>query len=660
VTAFVRAGAGLALVLVVPGVLLLLALRARLTVVEWLALIPACSLAVISVLAELLGMVGAPFGPVAFFIILALLGVIDCVHVGRDGLRNRAGVGSSVEAKKKVVWRSSRPFALIPVGLVLLAILVTSATLLSGMKGHATTPPFHDGAAHGFIIARVAATESAKPRDVLVSDGSGRHQATGYYPLALHESLAIAHRATGAEIGYLLEAAILFFAAIVFPLSLYALTRFLTPESPLAAAFAALLGSLFSLFPYDPVGWSAIPLIAGMALVPVTVVLLVRTVTTRWSRRAAVLSGLVVVADFTLHNSQLPLILGLVSALVVAAAIRARSTHLLIAAVARLTWIGVIAVVLLLSTLSLVAQGASERTNPNLVGGGGDELGSFLGRLLTLEVYGPGRQGWLTLLAVVGIAILLRRRQRWEWIVMAIAVAALTTGAAISDNPLNVLTFPWYQQAQRVAYNLAFFVPVFGGVALALIVRWVAQRLGSGAWAIATVTAAILLTAYPVTAAHALHTNRELVHNAYMRSSPVQADSVAAFEFIRRRSHGKDAVLNDVNVDGSLWMYAIAGIRPVFGLEPHNPPYLNQSWSDRLYLVTHISGLGHDPKVKRLIRRLHVRFVYFGDATFSDMPHNMTLTTLRSTPELSEVYSVGGAHVFEIATPRLNALPLAT
>jgi hypothetical protein len=86
-------------------------------------------------------------------------------------------------------------------------------------------------------------------------------------------------------------------------------------------------------------------------------------------------------------------------------------------------------------------------------------------------------------------------------------------------------------------------------------------------------------------------------------------------------------------------------VRPVFGLEPLEP---DQSWNDRVYLVSHIGDLGRDPKVDRLIRRLNVRFVYFGEGTFHDMSHTMDLATLRSVPGLREVFNEGDAHVFRV------------
>ncbi|TMK66987.1 MAG: hypothetical protein E6G60_01675 [Actinobacteria bacterium] len=552
--------------------------------------------------------------------------------------------------------------ALVSVALVAAAMVITSVTLLWGMTGRSTTPPQHDGTAHGFIVARVIHTESISPRDVLVSDGSGRHQSYAYYPLGLHSSLAIAQGISSADIGHLLDTTTVFFAALVLPLSLFALTRFLLPAPALAAPFAALVGAVLSLFPYNPVRWSGIPLIVSMVLVPVSVVLVTRTITSEWSRSAAVLCSLVLVAGFAVHNSQLPLLLALVVLLVAARHVGAWSWEFVQRVGARLVWIGAISVVLLAPTLGQIVAGGSERYSFHEPGR--ETIDEFLGRLLTLDVYGPARQGWIACGAVVGIALLLWRRRQIVWIAAAIMIGALATVAAVSDDGFSrLVTFPWYRQAERVAYNLVFFVPVFAGFFLGLAAWGIADgltraRSGRGphastrvrrrsAWTVVLAAGLVAGATIPLTVAHAIDTNRHLVRRAYT-TSPVQEDSVRAFKFIARNSRSRDLVLNDPN-DGSMWMYALAGARPLFALEPHNAPYLNRSWRQRVYLLTHFGELGRDARVDELVRQLRVRFVYFGETTYPGQKHTISLATLRSVPGLREVFHRGPAHVFAVS-----------
>src|SRR5437867_8139486 len=81
---FGRAALGLAVVLLLPGVLVLTTLRVRLTVAECLALVPACSLGIVFVLAEVLTLVGVPFGPPAFAALTLGLAAVAAVRVRLD------------------------------------------------------------------------------------------------------------------------------------------------------------------------------------------------------------------------------------------------------------------------------------------------------------------------------------------------------------------------------------------------------------------------------------------------------------------------------------------------------------------------------------------------------------------------------------------------
>jgi hypothetical protein len=638
-----RVGAGFALVLVLPGLSVLLALRVRLTIVEWLALVPACSLGAVYVLAELTMVARVPFGPVTFFIMVATLAIAALVRL-RLGwsppVVDRGGVGNDSR-------RGHRASVLTALGLLLVAIVIGSTTWLLPMRWNATTAPGSDAFVHGFMITRIVDTESISPRDVLVTDASGRDQAAEYYPLSLHSSLALQHRITGASIGHLLNAVIVLFAALVLPLSVFALSRFLIPEEPLVAGFAAVIGSLITIFPYKTISWGLIPLMAAMSLVPITVLLLIRTIHTDWSRAAAVLSGLVVASVFALHNSEVPLIVGLVAVSLLFGLKRRVPWRDI---VTRLLWIGLVAAVLLAPTWHQLAAGGGERDVDRVSGTVG--LTGFLGRLLTLGVSVPQRQGWLVALAVAGVAVLLWRRELTGWIIGAAVIGGLAVLAATSYNPItNALTLPWYRLADRVSYNIVFFVPVFAGALLGFGARWIAQHVSSKAIAVPVVVIIVLGLLYPITAARALRANRNMVSESYTSEAPVREANVAAFEYIRAHSRPPDSVLSDLYIDGAMWMYPLAGANPVLGITPEGK-LLNRSWTDRLYLRDHIGELGENERVDEIVHRLRVRFVYFGEEAMKQLgPHGLTLEILRSSPHLHEVFDQDGAHVFAITLP---------
>jgi Family of unknown function (DUF6541) len=637
----IRVVVAIALVLVLPGVLVLLAARVRLTIVEWLATVPACSLGLVFVVAEFVTLVGAPFGPAAFFVLLAVLAIAAALRMRTGWCRPLLDRNEGKEGRARK-WHHRG--VLVALGLLVVAIVVGSATWLLPMRDKALIAPGYDAMIHGFMIARVTDTESVSSRDVLVMDARGRDRAAAdYYPLALHASVSIAHRVTDAPIGNLLNGVIVLFAALVFPLSLFALTRHLLPEEPLAAGFSAVIGALITMFPYQPVSWGLIPLMVGMTLVPITIVLLIRTVLNEWSRARAAVTGLVIVSDFTLHNSQLPLILGL-AALCLLFRDRRLPRPPWRDVFTRLLWIGLVAAALAAPTLKQMLAGVGERVDAS-TRTGTVNAGDFLGQLLTLNVVVTKRQSWLMVLAAAGIVVLLWRRQLTGWVAGAAVIGGLAVLAATADNAVaNTLTLPWYQEDFRVSYNAALFVPVFGAVLLGVGTRLVAQQVSRSAFSLAATAIIVLASLYPIGAAQALRSNRDMVSTAYAREAPVRKEHVAAFNFLGRHTRPPESVLSDTYIDGATWMYPLAGVNPLFGMGGEG-----KQWTDRLYLRDHLQELGQNKRLDDIIRRLRVRFVYFGEKTMRMAgQHVLTLSLLRSLPRLEEVFNKQGAHVFEV------------
>jgi hypothetical protein len=640
-----RTGLAIALVLLLPGILILLAVSIRLTVVESLAIAPACSLGAVYVLAEFLTLAGAPFGPAAFLAMMAVLCVAATLRIRQTGwcrpVLDRHG---DTPKPPRADRRSQRRGVLVALGLLGAAIAIGAITWSVPTRDKAVIAPGSDAVHHAFQIARVAETESISPDGIFVTDTDGLTAAThfDYYPLAMHSSVAVAHRTTGAPIGALVNGTILFFTAFVLPLGLFALARFLIPDEPLAAGFAAVIGSLISIFPYQPIWWGLIPLTMGVVLVPITVVFLVRTVGDGWSRSASVVTGLAVAGSFALHNSQLPLIL-LLAALVflfrdgAAAQIRWRD------ACTRLAWIGVVAAVLLGPTVPQIVAGSGERASHHPPTGA---LSDFLPELFTLSVPFTDPQTWLMVLAAAGILLLLWRRKLWGWILGAVVVVGLTVAAATTDDAITrTLTFPWYRDAFRINYYLAIFVAIFAGALLGITSRWIARYFPPRAWALPVIAVLVSASLLPIGAAEALPTNRDSISTWYDLEAPVHTEEATAFDFMREHSRPDETVLNDGGVDGGGWMYPLTGLKPVFaGL-----PDLSLRWSDRLYLRDHVGLLGDDTRADALVRRLRVRFVYFTERTMRMIgPHAFTLSGLRSAPHLREVFDKGGVHIFEI------------
>ncbi|MCZ7528827.1 MAG: hypothetical protein M5U14_22110 [Acidimicrobiia bacterium] len=620
---------GMLVVAFAPGLLLLRALPLRFSAVDRLALAPALSVGLLFVVAEIGSVTGIPFGPAAFLVLVALLVVVWIVASRRRGGRTDHAPVPPVRGP-------------LVTGLVLLGVALGVLVWALGMRGVAVVPPNYDAGNHGFMTARVSETGTIAPDEVLLAGPEGTGLVADYYPLGLHASTAVAYRLSGAEVADVLNAATVLFAAVVFPLGLFALMRRLVPDDPLAGGFAVFLAPLLGMFPYKPIGWGGIALIAGMALVPVTVALLLDVAMMPWARARAGVAALVTFAGFMVHNSQLPLVLVLVGLVLLERAWRSRDPSSLLVALRHLALVGVGVLVLASPILPDLLGGASERIDyddrePK-------SLEFFLGSIVGLGVAVPWRQGVLSALTVAGAGVALWQRRLWSWASALVLVVWIGGLSHSSDGWLSqVLGFPWYRQSERVAYNVALFVPVFGGIALSTGFRWIAG-VRSAAWRtpafVAAGVAVVLVLAWP-----AARHNRELVEIHYEAYGPLRDADLAAFEYLAGRVGPGDTVLNDGNVDGSLWMYAFEGVVPMYGLGATSDVSFA---ADRSYLREHVTEVGSDPRVAELVEGYGVRYVYFGERTYPGSDHVMDLGALERAPGLRPVFEEDGVHVFEV------------
>jgi hypothetical protein len=649
-SSLIEATPGILLVVVLPGLLVLLIARVRMTAVEAIALLPVCSIGAVWILAEVCLVLGLPFGPPAFGLLVVVLAALLLVAVARKRFRRPPFVADLAP--------EPRGGARLRIGFGLLGVSVLlglSIWVPGGMSGQFNTPPNKDSATHGFLTERIIRTESVASSDVVVSDPRGGSAAAEYYPLGMHASLALAARMTGASDAALLTAITVLFAALVLPLGLFALTRMLVPELPLAAGFAAVLGQMLGAFPYEPFAWGGLTLIVGMAMLPVLLTVLFRTVTSGWSRGAMGLSALLVFALFNVYVSVLVFMFFLLALLVVERAWLERSTRALGTAARRLAVVGGVALGLSLPVLVGVLGGVSERSGVTTTRVA--PLGEALGRVLSMA-YIAQPATWLAILAAGGIAVMLWQRKLVAWAIGTVVVVALATIAETSHGTISqALTLPWYHEAERITFNAIYFVSVFGAVALAVICD-VLCRIDRRrtVWALSGAVIAVLVATWFVAGGRSVREDRHLIQTAYRLSSLVGPDQIAAFDYLGKRMPHDGLVLVDGNLDGGLWMYATAGVNPMFGAVPSDTAILRRpDLRERALLRDHLSALGSDPRLEPLLKKYGVRYVYFGSRTYWPYIPGWNLPELLRNPRLGQVFHRGSAYVFEILPPSAPA-----
>jgi hypothetical protein len=662
--AFARALVGAVAVLVVPGALLAWLLRLRLTTLATWAAVPVFSIAAVFLLGEVTDVVGAPFGVPAFVIlVLALSGAV----VASACFKGTRRVPSNSPEEPTHPSAGDRLAMKVAYVLLVLGVLIGLGTWFTGIHGEPSLPPGGDATRHGFMVGRIEHGQSTDVADVVVFDADGRHRSADYYPLAVHASAAVSSRLVGADAGSALMAFTVFFATIVLPLGMFVLARLLAPNLPLVAGFTALGTPTLLLFPYTAFRGGVVPAIVGIAMVPISLVLIMRAV---WPgnalrTRAATLltlvaAALALVAALSAHSSQVPFIAFLVLLLVLERALRERNVQMLVRALGYGSVLAVLALVMVAPTLRDFVAGASERSSILFVKPDHDYV-SFVKPILTLETgdpFAPEGQVVLGAAALIGAAIWLIRRQ-FAWVVGWLTVMVLTILASTSDGWLaKQLTFPWYRIPSRILWNQVLFVPFFAAVVLAVAVTGV-TRLVRGRNVLIPATVAALVVFVAFAGLHAYRANESSLHDSLTVNSTLSSQArvdgpvEAGFRWLGRHVRNNDTVVNEASVDGSLWMYPLDDVKPLIGwgpitLESFREKYATRDWDDRQRVLNSIARVGEDRRVTDLARRYNAKWIFLDERESLLTKHVLQLETLRRNGRISEVFHRGPVHVFSI------------
>lgn len=591
--------------LVVPGFALLTALRPAADPLRNVALAPAVSIGVVWLTATALSVLHLAVTPLVLIVaVLAVpLGVVVVVRRGRfPEVRDSLG---------------SDRWDVVALGLVVLLVLVQWWLATRGLSA---VPPRDDGANHGLYVARILATQSVDPAQVLVGDVVTGEQQWAYYPLALHTVAAMV-AGLGIPVGTALNAVWITIVAVAMPLGMHVLAR-RTFSARRAALGAALVVVLVPAMPTGQLAWGGIAVVAGLALAPsvadeVLGLLDVEHPTRTAELGAGLALGLAAVGMFATHSSELVTVAVIVLSLLLGdKALRPMLARWRVALLP-----GVIAFVVLVGVtlpwLGDLRAGAGERY---LVAASHDMTLGAVADKLPGYAFGPVPVSWrLAALAVLGAVAALRRGAAgWLW--LALVVVLLSTAVGMSWPGADLVGSPWYSNLNRTALMLAYPTAALAGYGtwwLARSTRDALARVGPRALATAAGLAVVALLAGVLartTYADARTSFAEDDGDGTGRSLAT-ADARDSWGWLAAHVGPTDRVLNEWS-DGSGWMYADNGLAPLVPqkLEP------DQLDDDRGHLLTHADRITTDERAREIAARLGVRYAYIGPRRFPSAP----------------------------------------
>jgi len=528
-----------------------------------------------------------------------------------------------------------------------------------GMPNWQSIPSTWDALWHANTVRWILDTGQASPTHM----GEFRNvetQAALYYPSAFHALAAVLAQLTGAAPTTAYTLSSLAAAVWLFPLSAGLLTwqlligRTTHWRAAGAAGTAAALAASFTAVPYVEFDTASMPNMVGYGLAVPAFVLLTTSLT---HRNRIPLAVIAFVGVFSVHPTGALVVVTLLLAWWMLDAlrhpVRGRGGDL-----ATLAAIAVPALVLLVPQILAVLPQLEEINSRQFLTYGGPR------RALFDAVFQHSRhlndfpiQNILIGLAGAGFVLLLIKRIWWPAAVWLLLVLAILWSSAPFGGVVGALIGMYadlfYSDPRRLSGVVTMLLTPMAGIALfsATLLLIAGARLlfrrynhdpDRGFW-IATTTI-VLVIACVVLSWHYLPRHRFLMGEKYDQAIVGDKD-LEAFTHLASLPGAGDTVIGNSNTDGTAWMYAVAGLHPLW--THYDYPVRQGPGKNRFIFWAYADDADDDPRVAAAVRALNIRYVITSTPVVRGFVVPDGLVSLDKSTAWAKIYDNGGARIFE-------------
>ena len=442
----------------------------------------------------------------------------------------------------------------------------------------------------------------------------------GFYPAALHGLVATTAMISGSNVVVAMSACVLVTAAVVWPLGLMLLARALFGSRPEVAGTAAVASVLFTAFPFSIMGFGVLwPNLFGQTLLPSTIALAMAAVARLAPHRDPVLATLpatvlavACIPGLTLAHPNALITLLLVGFLVLAFGTLGQAWELRDRPLRAAIRVGAVVAV-----TAGAAAAAYVIRPPSMAATGepGPELPMREALLDTLQFslrHGEPLTLAAVLVAIGAVVILVRHSgARWVTAALVLLLGMFFANVAIDDATARMLTWPWYNNAVRLAAAGVLPAALAAAAGMLAIGSLLARPLRKFRWAPLTATTAVVAVFLLLTHGYVSE------HRAFLRGYfyPQTARSWASDEeliALQRLSSliPADAVTAANAWNGATYLYVVSGRRLLV------PTEKALTEGDRTLLAARLDDVGTDPEVCAAARRQRVGYAITGGVPF--------------------------------------------
>jgi D-galactosaminyltransferase len=631
--------------LIVPG-----AIVARSTQLTWpitVAVGPALTYGVVALAIIPFGALGIPWNAWTALAALAVVAVLAAVlRVLLARYRDAEG-----ESRAVTGW----PAVTVAAG-VLLGVLLIWYAALRGIPHWQSIPSTWDAVWHANTVRFILDTGQASSTHMGELRNVDTHDLL-YYPSAFHALVAVDCQLTGAAPTTAYTLSSLAASIWLFPVSAATLTFcVLRRHTPIqwaagAAATAAALSASFTAVPYVEFDTAAMPNLTAYGLVAPTLALITSTLRHRDRIPLAVLA---LVGVFSVHITGGVVVVLLLAAWWLLEVLRQPVRG-------RLLDIWALTAVVVPTGLVLLPQFISVKQQEDVIAGH-----SFLTHLskkrgLFDAVFQHSRHlndfpYQYALIGVAGIGgfILLIRKIWWPLAVWLLLIVVNVDAGTPLGGPIGTLAGGFgeffYKDPRRIAAaTTLLLVPMAGIGLLALVVvvvgaarRLAGRRLSAPAWG--GITAVLLLATTLVSGWHYFPRHRFLFGDKY-DSVMIDQRDLEAMAYLAKLPGARDTLIGNANTDGTAWMYAVAGLHPLW--THYDYPVQQGPGYHRFIFWAYADDADTDPRVPEAVRVLNIRYVLISKPTVRGFVMPDGLMSLDTSKSWVKIYDNGEARIYE-------------
>ena len=632
------------LLLVFPGAII--ARVGRLTWPTAVAVGPALTYGIVALAIVPFGALGLPWNAwTALFALAVVTAVAFCLRIALTRVRD-------VDAEALAATRG--PALVVAAGVLLGALLIGLAAL-RGMPNWQSIPSNWDSVWHANTIRFIVDTGQASPTHMGDLRNVETHEAL-YYPSTFHALAAVFSQLSGAAptTAYTLNS--LAAAIWLFPVSAATLTwqllRTRTDEWRTAgsSASAAALSGSFTALPYIEFDAASMPNLAAYGIAVPTMVLVVSALRHRDRIPLAVLALLGV---FSVHITG-----GVVAVLFVAGwwmfealwhPVRGR-----LADFVNLLVIAIPTVVLLLPQFLGVLQQAEIIVGHAFVTHEGKKRALIDAVVQHTRHLNDFPIQWvLIILAAIGAIVLVVRRVWWPLAVWLLLVVSIVHSSAPFGGPIGALTGKFsdlfYSDPRRLSGVITMLLTAAVGIAVFTLAsaavagaRRLVDKGSPRAWNAAT---AAILVAVSIGIGLAYLPRAQFLFGEKYDRVMVDSKDLEAWAYLAKLPGARDTLIGDANTDGTAWMYAVAGLHPLW--THYDYPVQQGPGYHRFIFWAYADDADSDPRVAEAVKALNIRYVVTSTPVVRGFVMPDGLVSLDRSRSWEKIYDNGEARIYE-------------